>query len=48
MSAPARLALFAMVIIFVFAGSVGVGRISRGDPKSPSPAVTHDAGHGGS
>ena len=48
MSAPTRLALFALIIILVFATSVGVGRLSRGDPKSPSPAVTHDAGHGGS
>ena len=48
MSAPARLALFALVLILAFAASVGVGRISRGDPKSPSPGVSHDAGHGGS
>ncbi len=48
MNAPARLALFALVIMIVFATSIGVGRMVRSDPKSPSPAVTHDAGHGGS
>ncbi len=49
MSAPVRLALFAVVMVFAFAVSLGVGRISRGDASVPSPAPqVHDSAHGGS
>lgn len=49
MSAPVRLAVFAVVMVFAFAAALGVGRISRGDAKAPSPAPqVHDSGHGGS